>query len=438
MMGQVICKASSVGLLKTLILKENPSAFYVHCFAHQLQLALVAVAKKHLQVASLFTSVASIVNVVGASSKRCDILWEKQEAIITKAIKDGEISSGRGLNQEKTLKRPSDTRWGSHYGTLLSILTMFSPIIDVLEIIADDGANSEQRLEANNLLELMLSFDFIFSLHLMRSLLGITDELSKALQRKDQDIVNAMSLVKVCKQRLQMIRDTRWDSFFEQVSNFCGKYEIIVPNMEDTFVTRGRSRRRVQEITNLHHFRVDLFYVVIDMQLQELNDRFNEVNTNLLLCVACLSPKDSFSAYDKKKLIQFAEYYPEDFSAIELMRLDDQLETYIIDVSSNEQFLGLKGIGDLAQKMVQTGKNDVYPLVYRLLTLALILPVVTATVERVFSAMNFVKTRLRNRMRDQLLNDTLLVYVEKDIFNGLDNETIMRHFQGMKTRRGQL
>ena len=117
------------------------------------------------------------------------------------------------------------------------------------------------------------------------------------------------------------MRDTGCDSFFEQVSNFCEKYEIIVSNMEDTFVTRGQSRCRVQEITNLHHFRVDLFYAVTDMQLQELNDRFNKVNTNLLLCVACLSPKDSFSACDKKKLIQFVEHYPEDFSAIELMRL---------------------------------------------------------------------------------------------------------------------
>ena len=59
--------------------------------------------------------------------------------------------------------------------------------------------------------------------------------------------------------------------------------------MEDTFVTQDQSRRRVQEITNLHHFHVDLFYVVIDMQLHELNDHFNEVNTNLFLCIACLS-----------------------------------------------------------------------------------------------------------------------------------------------------
>jgi hypothetical protein len=32
--------------LKSLILKENKCTFYVHCFAHQLQLALVAVANK--------------------------------------------------------------------------------------------------------------------------------------------------------------------------------------------------------------------------------------------------------------------------------------------------------------------------------------------------------------------------------------------------------
>ena len=92
----------------------------------------------------------------------------------------------------------------------------------------------------------------------------------------------------------------------------------------------------------------------------------------------------------------------------------------------SKHFLGVKHIGDLAHKMVETKKNDVYLLVYRLVTLALILPVVTATVERVFSAMNVIKNRLRNRMGDQWMNDNLLVYIENDIFNGLDNEIRMQ------------
>ena len=88
--------------------------------------------------------------------------------------------------------------------------------------------------------------------------------------------------------------------------------------------------------------------------------------------------------------------------------------------------------------MVETGRDRVYTLVYKLMTLALILPVATATVERAFSAMKIVKSRLRNRMSDQWMNDSLIVYIEKDIFNIIPNEVIMHHFQDMKSCRRQL
>ena len=292
--------------LKTLILKENECAFYVHCFAHQLQLALVAVAKNHIQIASLLSVVTNVVNVVGASSKRRDILHDKQFVVVSESLKHGELSSGQGLNQETTLKRACDTRWGSHYGTLLRLINMFSYVIEVLEIIVEEGSNSKHRYEATNLLESMQSFNFVFSLHLMRTILGVTNELSQALQRKDQDIVNAMTLVKVYKQQFQMMRDNGWSSLLDQVSYFCERHNIDIPSMNDTFLTRGRPRRKAHEITNLNHYQVELFYVVIDMQLQELNSRFTEVNTELLLCVTCLNPSDSFIAFDKQKLLRLA------------------------------------------------------------------------------------------------------------------------------------
>ena len=58
--------------------------------------------------------------------------------------------------------------------------------------------------------------------------------------------------------------------------------------MEDIFVFQGKSRRNVKESTNLHYYRVEIFYAVIDSQLQELNNRFNEVNMELLLCMVGL------------------------------------------------------------------------------------------------------------------------------------------------------
>ncbi|XP_076947499.1 uncharacterized protein LOC143619453 [Bidens hawaiensis] len=40
--------------LRALILKENVSAFYIHCFAHQLQLVVVGVANKHKPIWRFF------------------------------------------------------------------------------------------------------------------------------------------------------------------------------------------------------------------------------------------------------------------------------------------------------------------------------------------------------------------------------------------------
>ena len=221
--------------LKTLILKENEYAYYVHCFSHQLQLALVAIAKNHIEIETLFNLVSNIVNVVGASCKWRDIFRDKQATRVIELIDNEELSSGRGLNQETNLTCACDTCWGSHYYSLISLIDMFSSVVDVLDMVSEDGINAEQRGEANVLLDLLQSFEFVFNLHLMRSILGITNELSQALQMKDQDIVNAMILVQVSKQRLQMMRESGWSCFLDDVTSFCEKHEIVVPQMDDIF-----------------------------------------------------------------------------------------------------------------------------------------------------------------------------------------------------------
>ncbi|XP_062103100.1 uncharacterized protein LOC133814118 [Humulus lupulus] len=98
---------------------------------------------------TFLTVVSNVVNVVGASSKRRDILREKLALKVIKALKGGELMSGRGQNQESRIKRPCDTRWGSHFGTLVSFTIMFSSIIDVLEEITNDRLNSDKKFEAS-------------------------------------------------------------------------------------------------------------------------------------------------------------------------------------------------------------------------------------------------------------------------------------------------
>ena len=80
--------------------------------------------------------------------------------------------------------------------------------------------------------------------------------------------------------------------------------------------------------------------------------------------------------------------------------LNNQLEIYIHDMWSIEEFSAFRRIGQLVEKMVEMKKNVLYPLVYSLVTLALILLVATTTVERAFSTMNIIKNRLRNQIGD--------------------------------------
>ena len=63
----------------------------------------------------------------------------------------------------------------------------------------------------------------------MKNIVGIIDELSQTLQRKDQDIINMMDLVKVSKR----------ESLVDKISSFYERHSIDIPKIDDIFVIRG-------------------------------------------------------------------------------------------------------------------------------------------------------------------------------------------------------
>jgi hypothetical protein len=130
--------------LKTLIMKESPSAYYIHYFAHQLQLVLVVVAKENDDCVWFFDQVSLLLNIVGVSCKRHGMLRHHQFDNIMKALESGELESGSGLNQEMRLPRPGETRWGSHYKIVVNMIAMYPTIRNVLIAL---GENTSQRGE---------------------------------------------------------------------------------------------------------------------------------------------------------------------------------------------------------------------------------------------------------------------------------------------------
>ncbi|CAH9051471.1 unnamed protein product [Cuscuta europaea] len=199
-----------------------------------------------------------IVNVTGASCKRRDRLRQIEHERLLESLESGEIVSGKGKNQEVSLKRPGDTRWGSHYITIIRLMSMWSSVLKALENVYEDGANEERGI-ASSLIDKMENCEFVFVMHLMIYLLGITNELSLALQQKDQNIVLAIHLISTMKAQLQEFRDNGWDNLFKEVNLFCENQKIPLSNMEEHVKVRGRSRRNGETISNLIHFRGGIF-----------------------------------------------------------------------------------------------------------------------------------------------------------------------------------
>ncbi|XP_022843394.1 uncharacterized protein LOC111366946 [Olea europaea var. sylvestris] len=234
--------------LKALILRENPRAMYVHCFAHQLQLTIVSVARRNCMLGDFFDILAIIVNLLGTSCKRVDALRINYQTNILEKLNIGKLTGGSRQFQEMSLARPDNTRY-------------------VLENISEDGVHSDKNSSTN-------------------------------------------------------MKENGWDTLLSRVIEFCVDRHILVPNMEDTVVVKDRPRRVAQQ----------------------------------------------------------------DFNSEEFLLLRHQLDKFLLLVRMDETFFNLNSISCVAQKLVETRSSCYFPLVYRLLTLALILRVATASIERVFSA----------------------------------------------------
>lgn len=433
--------SGSISGLQTRMREIEKHAYYIHCWAHCLQLALVAACKDGVaDVALFFAMVSDIINVASGSCKRNDLLVAEQKKLVDEMIENLNLATGRGLNQATTLVRPGDTRWSSFWMALVRLIDMFGATVTVIDGVEQEGSTSDQRAEASRVLDGMFTFKFVFTLHMMEKLLGITHAVSQALQAKDQDIVNACRLIVVAIERLQELRDKGYDDLLEIVEKFCIKEDIPVPDMDAIYVRAGRPRRDASSAstaTNDHIYRVDLFYASVDKMMNEIKLRFSGETMEMLSLASCISPRKQFDAFDVAKLVELAtNYYEDDFNADDLRELKQQLENFQVEIGKDAELREVKTLPALSILLVDSGRATAgYKLVFRLVTLVLTLPVSSATAERIFSVLRLIKTRLRTTMGQAYLDNATLLFVEKEIAAKVTNEQIVERFMELKTRR---
>ncbi|XP_057543790.1 uncharacterized protein LOC130823176 [Amaranthus tricolor] len=135
---------------------------------------------------------------------------QKQPEIVGKTLFEGKILTGKGLNQEVGLQRPENTHWSSHFRIFCNFITMFSPIVSVLDTLVlakdDDVAKTQAILHAGS------------------------------------RFVNAMLLLRTTKTKIQKTRDEGWDSLESDVKSFCVKHDIDISSMDELSFSRDKFR----------------------------------------------------------------------------------------------------------------------------------------------------------------------------------------------------
>ncbi|XP_073271512.1 uncharacterized protein [Primulina huaijiensis] len=395
--------------LQALFLKDCSCAYYVHCFAHRLQLTLTAATEKEVSIWLFFSKLNSICNLINASPKQHGELHSAQRIEVAYMVATGERDTGRGCNQIGNLLRPGKTRWSSNFDSLCSMIDMYSSVITVLENMMNDGASKSIRGEASGALIEMKALDFIFILHLMHKIMGITNLLCRALQEKSLDILRAMDYVSTTKTLFRSLREEGFDLLLSHVKEVCVKYNIEIPHMEVRYkFGTGRSCQHNYSLTVEHHYRFDVFTAAIDFQIEELNNRFKDEAVELIKLSCALEPKEKFKLLNVDHIYRHAEkFYYLDFDSQDLHHLRMQLDHYKLDVAGHERFQNLSTIFELCRRLFETNKSGTYDLIDRLIRLILTLFVSTSTMERAFSAMKLVKKALRNKMEAEFFGDSM-------------------------------
>ena len=90
--------------LQAFVFNECPYAYYIHCFAHRFQLALIAASQEVIPIHQFFSKLTGIVNIVGSSCKRHNQLQVAQVAEIQRLLSVFELKTDKELNQIGTLK----------------------------------------------------------------------------------------------------------------------------------------------------------------------------------------------------------------------------------------------------------------------------------------------------------------------------------------------
>ena len=396
-----------------------PSAIYVHCCAHVLNLVLVDCAKVVQSAREFFCLLEQI--YVFISTTKCHVVF---------MAKQKELHPGK---QPVQLQALSDTRWACRYSAVNAVCNTYDSLLATL-IQVSDGSETSKAVEARGFLHQVASFPFLVSLVTFDRILSCTKSLSDQLQSVQNNLASAVDLVNATKETLEEYRsDAMWNKLYNYAKRIAELHEIDID--APTSTRRRRPPKRFEQTIILEsigsreslscseQYKRALYFPVLDTFLSELKRRFDNKNVEVMCGIqACNPTSEHFLSVPK--LVPLAELYAFDKVVLE-MEAKLAKRTF--------QTRKLESTKDVLLALLSL--KDAFPELTKLVRIALTIAVSTAQCERSFSALKRIKTYLRSTMGEDRLASLALLSIEREMSKSLSLDDVVTNFAKKADRR---
>ncbi|CAF3338289.1 unnamed protein product [Rotaria socialis] len=389
----------------------NLAILFIHCRAHALQLAVISAADGIPDICKSLSTLKSLVNFINRSSIRLTLFEDVQDIFISKHIK---------------LIQPGDTRWLSNSLSIRSIVHSYQSLLVTLENIYNE--NNEDSAEALGLYNILSNQATAFIIHTLQPILDTLAVLSKSIQTKAADFKQLQDFISSTMLRLEELKD------FSSID-----YVNILETIQKLSLVSSTIRNSRSSISNVQLNTDEVFkskiLPFIENIINNIQARFEPSNLDLLNCfmIFDMENMNDNKDYGDKEIHTIQQHYSNDFDESIIYEWRT-FRTYLLTKKKGGKLMTQR---EVCTKLVQDGMlKDIYPQLSLAAEIFLIAPISTATVERDFSTMNRVLTKLRNRLTTEHVDQLMRISIEGvDTLNEDMKEEIINYWKKVKPRR---
>ncbi|XP_020266691.1 zinc finger MYM-type protein 1-like [Asparagus officinalis] len=407
-------KGKHQGVQKRL-LEINLRALYMPCACHSLNLTLSDMAHSCVKAISFFGVVQRIYSLFSSSTKRWKILIDNVPSFTVKSL--------------------CNTRWESRVKSVKAIRFQAPHIRLALLELYKTSEDAKTKSEAESLVTAIHNFEFLLGMIIWYDVFFAINMVSKKLQNKNMNINTTMNQVRDVMLYFENFRN---DGFEKSLD--IARSVAFDMNVDPTFPTKRRIIRKKQPGETDHDeemqsteesFRVNYFLIVVDMAINSLKERFEQLKTFESI-FGFLCDSDTLKSLDDSKLRNCCNHLES------VLSHNDSSDIDLNDMFSELRVLQ-KTLPEVSMTAIQILKfvkqADCYPNVSIAYRILLTVSVSVATAERSFSKLKLVKTYLRSTMAQERLNNLAILSIENEMLQDIDVDCIINDFASNNARR---